>query len=104
MEKHVYLYWYTNAKISLCRPVRKYKDILGTHSLILQVVGGDEARLLYSVRAFRRRYMRRRMLLFAGFVTRMGEELLPKRVMFGEIVGGEDYSGGQEWTVVDEVP
>ena len=27
----------------------------------------------------------------------MGEERLPKRVMFGEIVGGMGYSEGQEW-------
>ena len=41
--------------------------------------------------------VRRRRLLFAGFVTRMGEERLPKRAMFGEMVGGKGYSGGQEW-------
>ena len=35
-------------------------------------------------------------LLFAGFVARMGEERLPQRVMFGELVGGKGYSGGQE--------
>ena len=35
--------------------------------------------------------------LFSGFVTRMGEERLPKRAMFGEMVGGKGYSGGQEW-------
>ena len=27
----------------------------------------------------------------------MGEERLPKRVMFGEMVGGKGYTGGQEW-------
>ena len=26
----------------------------------------------------------------------MGEEHLPQRVVFGELVGGKDYSGGQE--------
>ena len=26
----------------------------------------------------------------------MGEERLPHRVMFGELVGGKGYSGGQE--------
>ena len=26
----------------------------------------------------------------------MGEERLPQRVMFGELVGGKGYSGGQE--------
>ena len=26
----------------------------------------------------------------------MGEERVPQRVMFGELVGGKSYSGGQE--------
>ena len=34
--------------------------------------------------------------LFAGFVARTGEERLPHRVMFGELVGGDGYTGGQE--------
>ena len=31
----------------------------------------------------------------------MGEERLPRRVMFGKLVGGKGYSGGQEkdWMV-----
>ena len=31
----------------------------------------------------------------------MGEERLPQRVMFGELVGGKGYSGGQkkDWMV-----
>ena len=36
-------------------------------------------------------------MLFAGFVARMGEERLPRRVMFGEMLGFKSYSGGQEW-------
>ena len=40
--------------------------------------------------------MRKRRILFAGFVARMGEDRLPQRVMFGELVGGKGYSGGQE--------
>ena len=40
--------------------------------------------------------VRKRRILFAGFVARMGEERLPQRVMFGEFVGGKGYSGGQE--------
>ena len=45
--------------------------------------------------------VRKRRILFAGFVARMGEERLPQRVMFGELVGGKGYSGGQEkdWMV-----
>ena len=45
--------------------------------------------------------LRKRRILFAGFVARMGEELLPQRVMFGKLVGGKGYSGGQEkdWLV-----
>ena len=39
---------------------------------------------------------RKRRILFAEFVVRMGEERLPQRVMFGELVGGKGYSGRQE--------
>ena len=38
----------------------------------------------------------KRRILFAGFVARIGEERLPQRVMFGELVGGKGYSEGQE--------
>ena len=37
-------------------------------------------------------------VLFAGFVARMGEERLLRRVMFGEMLGGKGYSGGQSGT------
>ena len=40
--------------------------------------------------------VRKRRILFAGFVARMREERLPQRVMFGELVGSKGYSGGQE--------
>ena len=40
--------------------------------------------------------VRKRRILFAGFVARMGEGRLPQRVMFGELVGGKGYSWGQE--------
>ena len=40
--------------------------------------------------------VRRRRILFAGFVARIEEERLLQRVMFGELVGGKGYSGGQE--------
>ena len=45
--------------------------------------------------------VRKRRMLFGGFVARVGEERLPQRVMFGELVGGKGYSGGQEkdWLV-----
>ena len=45
--------------------------------------------------------VRKRRILFAGFVARMGEERLPQTVMFGELVGGKGYPGGQEkdWMV-----
>ena len=42
--------------------------------------------------------VRRGRILFAGFVTRMGEERLPRRVMFGEMLGGKGYSGGRSGT------
>ena len=40
--------------------------------------------------------VRKRRILFAGYVARMGGERLPQRVMFGELVEGEGYSEGQE--------
>ena len=40
--------------------------------------------------------MRRRWVLFAGFVARMEDTRLPKCVMFGELVGGAGCVGGQE--------
>ena len=45
--------------------------------------------------------VRKRRILFAGFVARMGEERLPRRVMFGELVGGKGCSGWQDkdWEV-----
>ena len=36
-------------------------------------------------------------ILFAGFVARMAEEHLPRRVMFWEMFGGKGYSGVQGW-------
>ena len=38
--------------------------------------------------------VRKRKILLAGFVARIGEERLPQRVMFGEFVWGKGYSGG----------
>ena len=40
--------------------------------------------------------MRRRRILFAGFVMRMEDTGLPKCVMFVELVGGAGCVGGQE--------
>ena len=40
--------------------------------------------------------LRRRRILFAGFVARMEDTGLPKCVMFGELVGGAGCVGGQE--------
>ena len=47
--------------------------------------------------------VRKRRILFAGFVAREGEERLPQRVMFGELVGGKGYSGGQEKDWMDHL-
>ena len=38
--------------------------------------------------------MRRRRILFTGFVARMEDTRLPKTVMFGEMVGGAGCVGG----------
>ena len=40
--------------------------------------------------------LRRRRILFAGFVARMEKSRLPKCVVFGEMVGGAGCVGGQE--------
>ena len=40
--------------------------------------------------------LRRRQILFAGFVARMEDTRLPKCVMFGGLVGGAGCVGGQE--------
>ena len=40
--------------------------------------------------------LRRRRILFAGFVRRMEDTRMPKCVMFGELVGGAGCVGGQE--------
>ena len=37
--------------------------------------------------------MRRRRILFAGFVVRTEDSRLPKFVMFGKLVGGAGYMG-----------
>ena len=46
--------------------------------------------------------LRRRRILFAGFVERMEDTRLPKRVMFGELAGGAGYVGATKkcgWVV-----
>ena len=40
--------------------------------------------------------MRRRRILFAGFVARIKDTSLPKCVVFGELVAGAGCLGGQE--------
>ena len=62
---------------------------------------GEHSRTIYGINSDGKYHVRKRRTTFAGFVARMGEERLPQRVMFGELVGGKDYSGGQEkdWMV-----
>ena len=43
------------------------------------------------------------MIPFSGFVARMGNERLPKRVMLEGVEGGKDYSGGQEHDLMDSL-
>ena len=40
--------------------------------------------------------LRRRRILFAGFVVCMEDTRLPKCVVFGELAGGAGFGGGQE--------
>ena len=72
------------AETEVRRPHRSYADALAkTASEMIEAI------------------VRKRRILFAGIVARMGEEHLPQRVMFGELDGGKGYSGGQEknWMV-----
>ena len=70
---------YRLAKAHLCRP----PDFLSGHAS-QDEKGNIEANL------------RKRRILFAGFVARMGDTRLPKCVMFGEMAGGAGCVGGQE--------
>ena len=40
--------------------------------------------------------VRKRWIMFAGFVARTGEERLSQRVVFGDLGGSKGHSGGQE--------
>ena len=40
--------------------------------------------------------LRKKRVLFAGFVVHMEDTRLPKYVMFGELMGGAGCVGGQE--------
>ena len=44
--------------------------------------------------------VRRRRVLFVGFMARTVEERLPRRVMFGEMLGGKGYHGVQELSLI----
>ena len=78
------------------------------HQMLLQCLGGRkrkrEDHILSYVNALLRTdsesvetTVRKRRVLFTGIVSRMGEERLPRRVMFREMLGGKGYSEGQEW-------
>ena len=47
--------------------------------------------------------VRRRGIVFAGFKARLREERLPRSVMFGKMLGGKGYSGGQEWDCMKDL-
>ena len=47
--------------------------------------------------------VRRRRIVFAGVVARVGEQRLPRRVMFGEMFGDKGYSGGQGGDWMDDL-
>lgn len=42
--------------------------------------------------------VRKRKILFAGFVAHIGEVRLPRKVMFGELVGVKATEGGKRRT------
>ena len=47
--------------------------------------------------------VRRRKILFSGFVSHMREERLPRKVMVREMLGGKSYSGRREWDWMKDV-
>ncbi|CAB1113911.1 unnamed protein product [Ectocarpus sp. CCAP 1310/34] len=94
-------------------PRRDHYRLLQTthHRLLLRVIGyrrkGGTYRQLSYAQALKRvgcqsveATVRQRRLLFAGAVARQPDGRLPKRLMFGELVGGEDPGQGnpeQNW-------
>ena len=57
---------------------------------------GEHSRTIYGINSDGKYHVRKRRTTFAGFVARMGEERLPRRMMPGDLVGRKGYSGRQE--------
>ena len=81
-------------------------DGFTTHSMLLRCLGWpkrkrDDHTLLHADALAKTAsesvevIVRKRRILFAAFVTRVGEERLPQSVMFGELVGRTGYAWGQ---------
>lgn len=88
-------------------PRRDHCRLLQTthHQLLLRVIGYRRERGTYRQLSYARALkrvgcqsveatVRQRRLLFAGAVARQPDGRLPKRLMFGELVGGEDPGRG----------
>ncbi|CAB1113062.1 unnamed protein product [Ectocarpus sp. CCAP 1310/34] len=94
-------------------PRRNHYGMLQTthHRLLLRVIGYRRKRGTYRQLSYAQALkrvgcqsveatVRQRRLLFAGAVARQPDGRLPKRLMFGELVGGEDPGQGnpeQNW-------
>ena len=78
----------------LSRPERKLGDYALSYANALAKTDSESSETT----------VRRQRMLFAGFVARMGEERLPRRVMFGELAGGKGHAGEQDkdWMVALE--
>ena len=72
--------------------LKSWKRTAQVHS---PLIGPPLHRMEEKTCAPRREAVRKRRILFAGFVALMGNGRRPKRVLFGEVDGGYCYSGGQ---------
>ncbi|CAB1121287.1 unnamed protein product [Ectocarpus sp. CCAP 1310/34] len=96
-------------------PHRDHYRLLQTthHRLLLRVIGYRRKRGTYRQLSYAQALkrvgcqsveatVRQRRLLFAGAVARQSDRRLPKRLMFGELVGGENPGRGspeQNWLI-----
>ena len=90
------------------RPSKANSDRLRkVHQILLQCLGWRKRKRGEHIRSYANTLLRtdyesvetmvrRQRILFAVFVARMREERLPRKVMFGEMLGCKGYSGGQE--------
>ena len=109
---HTYILFFTNYNIITWAPRRDHYRLLRTHHrLLLRVIGYRHERGTYRQLSYAQApkktgcqiveaTIRQRRLLFAGAMARQPAGCLPKRLMDGKLVGGEDPGMGrpeQNW-------